>query len=419
MLFHSEQLSAQAEQIAQLTAAIRSLEEALKQKDVSLDKEKAGKKALGRLLANKSEKVPVENDLCPETAVKKTAPSPKERSNNNTRRKVHFNLETIEHDIYPQAEDFNPETSRRLSTEDTIRYEYVPPHFIKHICHRHYYVHKDSIVYGELPATPLLNSNYEASFLAGILQLRYIYSMPVERIIKYFAENGFELPKATAHDLIKKSADLFDRFGAVLRDAIPEDDYIHMDETHYTVLDRTNPKDSRKVYFRSALGHISKLIYFFYDNGSRGRKVMENFLPPTCQGAVQTDGYAVYKPLETAGYPGIIRLGCFQHCKRKFLDIEGNGDAREVVDIINLLYWEEHHLPPDASPPEKEKLRKEYAPPILQQLKDKLLEIKNRKTILPKSSLGRAVHYALEQLPAMAGYTTSTPLNTSGACSTN
>jgi hypothetical protein len=400
----AEQLSAQAEQIAQLTATIHSLEEALKQRDVSLDKEQAGKKALGRLLANKSEKVAVENAPCSEAAAEKKAPSPKERGNNNARRKVHFNLETIEHDIYPQEEGFDRETARRLSTEDTIRYEYIPPRFLKHIYHRHYYAHKDSIVYGELPATPLLNSNYEASFLAGILQLRYIYSMPVERIIKYFGENDFELPKATAHDLIKKSAEMFERLGTVLRKAILEDDYIHMDETHYTVLDRNSPKGSRKVYFWSALAHMLKLIYFFYDKGSRGHQVMENFLPTTYEGAVQTDGYAVYKPLESTDYPGITRLGCFQHCKRKFLDIEGNRDAREVVDIINRLYREEHQLPPEASPPEKEKLRKIYAPPILQQLKDKLLEIKNRKTTLPKSSLGRAVHYALEQLPAMSNY---------------
>ena len=57
---------------------------------------------------------------------------------------------------------------------------------------------------GSLPAVPLLNSNYDASFIAGILQLRYIYSMPVERIIKLFAEHGFEMNKATAHGLIKK-----------------------------------------------------------------------------------------------------------------------------------------------------------------------------------------------------------------------
>ena len=46
-----------------------------------------------------------------------------------------------------------------------------------------------NIIAGSLPATPLLNSNYDASFIAGILQLRYIYSMSVERIIKLFAEN--------------------------------------------------------------------------------------------------------------------------------------------------------------------------------------------------------------------------------------
>jgi hypothetical protein len=407
----AEQLSTQAEQITQLTVTIQSLEEALQQKDISLDKEKAGKKALGRLLANKSEKVPVEDTPCQEAPcqeapVKKTAPSPKERGNNNAHRKEYFNLETIEHDIYPEEEDFDPETARRLSTENSIRYEYVPPRFLKHIYHRHYYAHKDRIVSGELPAKPLLKSNFDASFLAGILQLRYIYSLPVERIIKYFTENGFDIPKQTAHNLIKKVAGLFDRLAAIFQAAIQEDEYIHMDETHYTVLDKNSPngKGSRKVYFWSALSHMSKLVYFFYDNGSRSRKVMEDFLPKTYRGAVQTDGYAVYKPIETADYPYAIRLGCFQHCKRKFLDIEGNRDAREVVDIINLLYQEEHKLPSDASPPKIAELRKIYAPPILQQLKDKLLEIKNRKTTLPKSSLGRAVHYALEQLPSMSNY---------------
>ena len=50
----------------------------------------------------------------------------------------------------------------------------------------------------------------DASFIAGILQLRYIYSMPVERIIKFFGESGFDINKSTAHGLIKKTAWLFD-----------------------------------------------------------------------------------------------------------------------------------------------------------------------------------------------------------------
>lgn len=60
------------------------------------------------------------------------------------------------------------------------------------------------------PLAPLQNSNYDGSFIAGIAQLRYLYSMPVERIVAYFNENGFDLDKQTAHGLLKKTADLFD-----------------------------------------------------------------------------------------------------------------------------------------------------------------------------------------------------------------
>ena len=97
-----------------------------------------------------------------------------------------------------------------ISSFRKYNYEFVPPRFIKHIHHLHYYRYRGNIIYGNLPATPLLNSSYDASFIAGILQLRYIYSMPVERIIKFFGKSGFDINKSTAHGLIKKTAWLFD-----------------------------------------------------------------------------------------------------------------------------------------------------------------------------------------------------------------
>lgn len=93
-----------------------------------------------------------------------------------------------------------------ISSFRKYNYEFVPPRFIKHIHHLHYYRYRGNIIYGNLPATPLLNSSYDASFIAGILQLRYIYSMPVERIIKFFGKSGFDINKSTAHGLIKKNS---------------------------------------------------------------------------------------------------------------------------------------------------------------------------------------------------------------------
>ena len=50
----------------------------------------------------------------------------------------------------------------------------------------------------QAPLDPLQNSSFDGSFIAGIAQLRYLYSMPVERIVAYFNENGFSLDKQTA-----------------------------------------------------------------------------------------------------------------------------------------------------------------------------------------------------------------------------
>lgn len=147
-----------------------------------------------------------------------------------------------------------------------------------------------------------MNSNYDASFIAGILQLRYIYSMPVERIIKLFAEHGFEMNKATAHGLIKKAAGLFDLVEDVLKETVLSDNYLSMDESYYTVLtsDTNNQsgKSTAKGYIWAALANHLKLVHFFYENGSRSRKVLTGYLREDYRGAIQSDGLGNYKIIE-------------------------------------------------------------------------------------------------------------------------
>lgn len=412
----TEQLSEQSElisrmslQIATLTESVRSLEQALLSKDSSLEKALAAKNALGKLVHNKSEKVvPATPSPSPVDSGKKEYASAKERGNNNARRKEHFELEVQEHDIYPSLPDFPLELGRFLKTVDSIRYEYIPPRYIKHVNHLHYYLYQGNIVCGQLPATPLLNSSYDASFIAGILQLRYIYSMPVERIVKFFTESGFQMSKSTAHGLIKKTAQLFDVLEETLKEAILEDDYLNMDESYYTVLEKgpksTTGKSSCKVYIWAALASRIKLVHFFYENGSRARKVLTGYIKPDYRGAIQCDGFGDYKILETQEYPNVTRLACFQHCKRKFMDIPANEDAQSIIEIINSLYQEEHKIPPEYTPEQALEARKAYAPPILAELKEKLLAIQAKKSTLPKSNLSKAVNYTLNEYPALCNY---------------
>ncbi|MFA5433594.1 MAG: IS66 family transposase [Candidatus Paceibacterota bacterium] len=404
----STQLRQQSIQIKELTASIRSLEEALLLKNGDIQALTGKNRGLGKLLSNKSEKITVPTGSTQVKVPGETAAANlKERGNNNAKRKEFFDIETIIEEVYPNDPGFDKEKSRVIGYVDSILYECIPAKFIKRIFRQYNCLLDEKIYSAKAPRAPLLNSNYDGSFIAGMLQLRYIYSMPVERIVKYFAEHGFEINKSTAHGLIKKSAWMMERLNKVLNKTILEDDYLSMDESYYTILTKeknSQGKGVRKGYIWAALGNTVKLVQYFYENGSRSREVLTNYIGEQYKGAIQSDGLANYKILETGTYPGVIRLSCFQHCKRKFLDIEEDEDAKEIVDLINSLYRKEHEIKKDWEPDKILKHRHKYAPPILEELKEKLLSIQSDPGMLPKSPLAMAVNYTLGEYDALCNY---------------
>ena len=413
---HLEQLirqSAQIEklsvQVGSLTDTVRSLEESLLQKNGDMQKLEGKTRGMSKLLSNKSEKIVC--DPVKENPAETDPPvSLKDRGNNNAKRKEHFFLKTIVEHVYPDDPAFDKDKARVIGSVDSIMYTYSKATFTKTIYRQYNCVQQEKVYSGKAPRSPLQNSNYDASFIAGMLQLRYVYSMPVERIVKYFTENGFELNKATAHGLIKKSAGLMDRLDDALHTAILEDDYLCMDESYHTILTKEKNKDGkgvRKGYIWAALANKKKLIQYFYENGSRSREVLTNYIGNQYKGAIQSDGLINYKILETDAYPDIIRLACFQHCKRQFLDIENDKEAIGIVNTINRLYQAEHKIEEKWPPDKILKYRQKYAPPILAELKNKLLEIQSNPSTLPKSPLSKATNYTLNEYDSLCNYIVS------------
>ena len=301
LIRQSEQIESLSVQVGSLTETIRSLEKSLLQKNGDMQKVEGKNRRMSKLLSNKSEK------LVPDAAKEEPAETdppvlPKDRGNNNAKRKEYFSLETIVEHVYPDDPAFDKEKARVIGSVDSVMYTYSKATFKKIIYRQYNCVQQEKVYSGKAPRSPLQNSNYDASFIAGMLQLRYVYSMPVERIVKYFTENGFELNKATAHGLIKKSAGLMHRLDDVLHTAILEDDYLCMDESYHTILTKEKNKDGkgvRKGYIWASLANTKKLVQYFYENGSRSREVLTNYIGNHYKGAIRSDGLINYKILET------------------------------------------------------------------------------------------------------------------------
>lgn len=386
------------QQNAKLIATLESLtKEVAALKAALMEKDKGAEKLKRFANVNLPKKTEKRKGTTPVAQDKPTAPTPKERGNNGAKRKVYDNIEELVEEVLPSDASFDEKAAVFLFHHDVIRYEYIPPRLIKHIYRCKKYRIGDDFFEGKAPITPFLNSNFDSSFLAYLIQQRYVYGMPVERIMKYLDEIGINIPKATIHGLIEKTAGVLERLTPALKDAILVDPYIHFDETYHTILDGN--KGSRKGYFWSALSHQNNLIQFIYENGSRSKAVFTNYLPSDYKGAVQTDGYSSYKILEGWHYPKAIRLGCVQHCKRKFIEIKEQPQAEAIINLFNQFYIIRK------KPKEK---WKEESLKVYKDLERELRNIEQDPETLGNHVLGKAAAYCLNELESIYNIITST-----------
>ena len=338
---------------------------------------------------------------------KEQAEKRKARKNNGAKRDMHCEMEEVHVTIDPVMDAELLKTLRLFGTRTCVRYSMEPIKFIKTVYHINTYTDGSILYPGKTPPALMLNSSYSPSFAAGLMQMRYIYSMPVERITRYFADNGFTLRKSTANKLIARSADVLENFYKAICQVVLQQDYVTADETYHKVLlTKIKPTDkgSKKGYLWAVSAPKLGLVFFVYEDGSRSEQVILNIFSEY-KGTIQSDAYAPYRKLESDAYPGIMRIACLQHVKRDFVDCgKEDKDAQEVVDILNRFYREDkkHKVGVNGWTVEDHLVyRQSYAPDILQDLLEKLEEISSRKDLLPKSPLAQAVGYALNEYSAI------------------
>lgn len=385
--------------IDELRRQIASLEDAIKGKNSEISKEKAAVQAIRRLQGSSFEK---------QSKPKKTednAPKPtpeKRHTNNGSKKKTHpeCEIETVE--VEPDDPDFNPELAKCMGVCDAVRYSMIPMRFIKTVYKLKKYVQGEKIFKGKAPATPLLNSQYTSSFIAGLVELRYLHGMPLETAVEYFRSHGFDLDKGTAQKLVSKTRVQLENLYKALAKAVVEDNYICGDETYMKVRLREATPSGKKIkkgYIWVFIGMTTGLAYFFYDDGSRSAEVFEREIKGF-KGAFQCDYYSGYRHIGIGDMNGIRRMPCLQHIKRKFLDIKDNPQAREIARLFGLLYHFEHKhkIGKDEWTEEDHlKWRQRYSKVMLEKIHIRLIAVKDRPGIPPDDPLLTATLHALKQ----------------------
>jgi hypothetical protein len=143
-------------------------------------------------------------------------------------------------------------------------------------------------------------------------------------------------------------------------------------------------------------------VVFEYTN-SRKRDGPESFLRGY-RGYLQADAFSGYDGIYTGGE--VIEVACWAHARRKFYDAQTSHRAEgdRIVELIGRLYGVEHRAKSRGVSAEKLLAwRQRYAGRRLARLREELDRLS--LTVLPRSPLGKAITYTLNNWKTLRRYT--------------
>jgi transposase len=342
----------------------------------------------------------------PEPAATSPASAPKGPSSNRPSRRNGRAPLPADLPRVPEYKDPDPrqiENMRCIGEDITEILEYIPAGFyVRQIIRRKYAPSGGlgPVVLAPLPALPIEKGRPGPGVLAYIITSKYCDHLPLYRLEQIFARHGLHIPRTTQWDWVRDSADLLVAIVLAMKRLILASAKIHTDDTHIPIQDKSRTQ-VREGYLWPHID-MANNVYFDYTT-TRSREGPEQMLGGY-QGYIQADAFHGYDGLYGEGKA--TEVGCWGHARRKFDEALQTDPLRanQMLALIAQLYVIEKKAREEQLDAEGTKaLRQEFSKPILEDQIQPLLETWGAE-VLPKSPIGKAVTYAVNQWEALNRY---------------
>lgn len=223
-------------------------------------------------------------------------------------------------------------------------------------------------------------------FLQAIAYEVYVKNVTFGLLHRWLTDLGMQVSANTLRNWLKKGKKYLDELVKVLKEvALEKDSIVNCDETWCKVRKYDHYK---KCYIWVLVNKAEQTVIFFYEDGSRGRDVLTNFIGDAELKSVMTDGYNAYVFIgdelstvqKSPNLKKAIHQVCMAHLKAK-LDkaLEQAGDVRALPFLrgVDFFYVRERQYDKDGlSPDERGKRRQD-----LEESKEMLITLRQHLKI--------------------------------------
>lgn len=313
------------------------------------------------------------------------------------------------HQFYHDLADENKVCSgchkplEKMSQEVSEQLEVLPLqlYVAEHIRYKYTCRCCQTLIMAPKPKAPIPKSLAGGSLLTEVVINKYQYHLPLYRQSKILASYNAAIPDNTLGNWVVQSGTgllpIYEAFWTVVLAAR----YLQVDETPVKIL-----KPEKTGYLWTYFApHIGEGLVIFELSLTRSGTVAEERLA-NFKGLLQTDGYAGYNKLRVR--EDVTGFGCLTHARRKFVEVfkitnNSTGIAAELIERLKPLYaLEDRMREQKLSFHTRKRLRQKHSWPILKAIHPWLK--KQQIKTPPKSKLGLAIQYMLNQWPYLIAY---------------
>jgi transposase len=361
----------------------------------------------------------------PEPASPPPPPRPSTLSKGHGRRKLPADLprRRVVHDL-PEGEKACPccgERRQVIGQEVSEQLDYEPAKLtviehvrLKYACRAcEARAESPQIVTAEKPLMPIEKGLAAPGLLSYVMVSKWADHLPLHRLERILERHGIEIARSTMCDWAAQSAAALKPLYALMTEQVLASRIIHTDDTPVDVLDR-RLSQTRTGRFWVYLGDEDHPYDVFTYTPTRSRDGPQTFLANWGQGEarfLQADAFGGYDGIYAGEVGGrITEVACWAHARRKFHQAQKSDGAAsaQALAYIRLLYDVEDQAK-DLASAERARLRQALALPRLTHFKAWLesQQAVRGGPVLPKSPMGEAITYALNQWDALTVYVTN------------
>ena len=303
-----------------------------------------------------------------------------------------------------------PQDFRLLGEEVSERLHVKPTAFTLEIIKRQTHVRKNEI--DVTPITPPLEpcllpgSVLTPSLGAYLLTQKFCYHSPFYREQwKLKAAYGIELTRNLMCSWHDHLADTLRPLYQILSAKLRESDYLKIDETPVRCLEPGNGKSATGYFW---VYHHAQHGVLYDWHKSRANTCLDSILIDekggnSFNGHLQSDGLRAYRTfIERHTTLDITPVSCLAHISRKFKEARGDYPriTARILLLIGSIYQVEKRLKQErAGPLDRQRTRWLESRKPYDHLVKLTTRLQRSKKIIPRSNLGKALAYAVAQLP--------------------